>query len=252
VPTLILSGAQDLRTPTANARGVAARIPDAQLVVVPFTGHSVIGTDFSGCAQAAVNAFYSGAPVQPCRPTPDTFSPTPVAPTTLSAIRPPSGVGGRPGQTLTAALDTIVDLSRQVIGATLQANRELPSGSGFGGLRSGYARIASSSIRLSRYSFVPGVQLSGTFPIRAGKLQPATIRVGGPAAAAGTMLIGAGQRVSGTLGGRHFSVSVASAHLSSAATLDAHAQCPGWGEFPVSASTRLQSCRLAPVGSRGA
>ncbi len=39
VPTLILSGADDLRTPTANARRVAAQIPDAHLLVVPNTGH---------------------------------------------------------------------------------------------------------------------------------------------------------------------------------------------------------------------
>ena len=51
VPTLILSGAQDLRTPTSNARAVAALIPDAQLEIVPFTGHSVLGSDFSGCAE---------------------------------------------------------------------------------------------------------------------------------------------------------------------------------------------------------
>ena len=50
VPTLILSGAQDLRTPTSTARQGAALIPDAQLLVVPFTGHSVLGSDFSTCA----------------------------------------------------------------------------------------------------------------------------------------------------------------------------------------------------------
>ena len=61
VPTLILSGAQDLRTPTSNARSVAALIPDAQLLVVPFTGHSVLGSDFSGCAERAVQAFFAGA-----------------------------------------------------------------------------------------------------------------------------------------------------------------------------------------------
>ena len=61
VPTLILSGGQDLRTPTANARDVAALIPDVQILKVPYTGHSVIGSDFSGCAQAAVAAFFSGA-----------------------------------------------------------------------------------------------------------------------------------------------------------------------------------------------
>ena len=35
VPTLIISGAEDLRTPTADAQAVAAAIPDATLLVVP-------------------------------------------------------------------------------------------------------------------------------------------------------------------------------------------------------------------------
>ena len=60
VPTLILSGAQDLRTPTSNARRVAALIGDAQLLVVPYTGHSVIGSDFGDCASLAVSAFFAG------------------------------------------------------------------------------------------------------------------------------------------------------------------------------------------------
>ncbi len=63
MPTLILSGAQDLRTPTSSARQVAALIPDAQLEVVPFTGHSVLGSDFSGCAEQAVETFFGGTPV---------------------------------------------------------------------------------------------------------------------------------------------------------------------------------------------
>ncbi len=45
VPTLILSGADDLRTPTANAREVAAQIPGSHLLVVPNIGHSVLGDD---------------------------------------------------------------------------------------------------------------------------------------------------------------------------------------------------------------
>jgi pimeloyl-ACP methyl ester carboxylesterase len=78
VPTLILSGAQDLRTPTSGAEAVAARIPGSQLLVVPYTGHSVLGTEFSGCAQSAVKAFFSGTAVQPCTSSQNPFSPTPL------------------------------------------------------------------------------------------------------------------------------------------------------------------------------
>jgi pimeloyl-ACP methyl ester carboxylesterase len=59
VPTLILSGADDLRTPTANAREVAAQIPDSQLLVVPNTGHSVLGSDQTHCASDALQALFA-------------------------------------------------------------------------------------------------------------------------------------------------------------------------------------------------
>src|SRR5271165_371700 len=54
VPTLILSGEDDLRTPTANAREVADQIPDAQLLPVPYTGHSVLSSDATPCAKEAL------------------------------------------------------------------------------------------------------------------------------------------------------------------------------------------------------
>ena len=65
-----------------------------------------------------------------------------------------------------AVLDTLVDLNRQVIAATLQADAELPSGSRFGGLRGGYAKLTNTAATLRNFSFVPGVQLTATFPVR--------------------------------------------------------------------------------------
>jgi pimeloyl-ACP methyl ester carboxylesterase len=224
VPTLILSGAQDLRTPTANARSVAALIPGSNLLVVPFTGHSVLGSDFSGCAEQAVGAFFAGTPVQPCGATPNIFSPTPVTPTKLAYIHPPSVLPGKAGQTLTAVLDTILDLNRQVIGATLQANAELPIGSSFGGLHGGYARLEPSKVVLHNLSFVSGVRLSGVFPVKEGQLQTATIHISGPAAASGAVRIGSSKTVSGTLGGRRFDVSIAKVRLARAGSGD--------GEWP--------------------
>ena len=41
VPTLVISGAADLATPPAIARMIAAKIPNAELVVAPEAGHSV-------------------------------------------------------------------------------------------------------------------------------------------------------------------------------------------------------------------
>jgi pimeloyl-ACP methyl ester carboxylesterase len=216
VPTLILSGAQDLRTPTSGAEAVAARIPGSQLLVVPYTGHSVLGTEFSGCAQSAVKAFFSGAAVQQCTTTRNPFTPTPIVPAKLSSVKPVGGVAGTPGRTLAVVLETIVDLERQVIGATLQSEQELPSGSSFGGLRGGYARITSSALLLHRLSFVGGVQITGSFPVADGRLQAADIRVEGSQAARGTVRIGAGAHVTGTLGGRRFDVDLAKVKLASA------------------------------------
>ena len=59
------------------------------------------------------------------------------------------------------------DLNRQVIAATLQADSQLPSGASFGGLHGGYARLSASKATLRNLSFVPGVSLSGSFPVRA-------------------------------------------------------------------------------------
>ena len=223
VPTLILSGAQDLRTPTSVAASTAALIPDAQVLVVPYTGHSVLGSDFSGCGAAAVTAFFSGSSAQPCTPSTNIFAPTPITPTKLGYLHSPRGLGGKPGRTLTAALDAIVDLDRQVVAATLQANQELPSGSSFGGLRGGYAKLTSSAAILRGFSFVKGVRLSGVFPVKNGELQPATIRVYGAEASPGTIRFGSGKRLTGTLGGRRFNLSLARIKLSRAS---------GGGEWP--------------------
>jgi pimeloyl-ACP methyl ester carboxylesterase len=231
VPTLILSGAQDLRTPTAGAEALARRIAGAQLLVVPYTGHSVLGADFSGCAQAAVKAFFSAAPVSPCASdAPNPFAPTPITPTRLAYVKPVGGVAGRAGSTLAVVLGTILDLERQVVGATLQAAQQLPSGASFGGLRGGYARIGASSLRLHGLSFVPGVQLTGALPIVKGHLRPASVRVEGPLAARGSVRIGA-PVVSGTLGGRHFKVDISKVRLADAADA-ARAEADGLSASP--------------------
>jgi pimeloyl-ACP methyl ester carboxylesterase len=230
VPTLILSGAQDLRTPTAGAEAVASRIPGAQLVVVPYTGHSVLGTDFSGCAQTALKDFFSSETAQQCGTIHNPFAPTPITPSKLTAVKPVGGLSGAPGSTLAVVLDTILDLERQVVGATLQADQELPSGSSFGGLRGGYAQITSSALRLHRLSFVNGVQITGSFPVVKGHLRPADLRVEGSRAASGTVRVGASTSVSGTLGGHRFDVSLAKVKLARAGTTTATAAS---GDLPL-------------------
>ncbi len=228
VPTLILSGAQDLRTPTSGARLLAAKIPDAQLLVVPYTGHSVLGSDFSGCAKEAVEAFFAAGPgelaIAPCKRTRNPFGPTPITPTRLVRVQPVPGLRGNRGRTLTAVLDTLVDLSRQVVGASLQVQQEeLPSGSSFGGLHGGYATLNHATVHLHGFTFVPGVALSGTLASSAGKLRGITVRVSGSAAAHGTVTITSGQHATGVLAGQRFDLSTARAQLSRVGTLPA-----GW------------------------
>ena len=53
VPTLILQGGEDLRTPPEGSARVAAHAPGAQRVVVPGVGHAVTGRRPDGCGVRA-------------------------------------------------------------------------------------------------------------------------------------------------------------------------------------------------------
>lgn len=68
VPTLIVSGLDDLRTPTEDAEALAATSPTARLLEVPDRGHSVIGD--SGCARRALAHFMVDQPVSNCHMSP--------------------------------------------------------------------------------------------------------------------------------------------------------------------------------------
>ncbi len=204
VPTLILSGEQDLRTPTANAREVAAQIPGAHLLVVPQVGHSVLGSDLSGCASAALQALFAHTPIRPCTAVglPALLSLTPLAPRRLVDVAATPGYRGLPGKTLDALTLTLADFVRQ---AGLQVISSLASGnlSGLatlraGGLRAGWGQLHNSALSLHGYSYIPGMTVSGTLTSSG-----AVLRVGGPAAARGTMRLGPHNSLIGTLGGEH-------------------------------------------------
>src|SRR3954451_1063033 len=64
IPTLIVSGTDDLRTPTEDAEALAAASPSVRLLKVPDRGHSVIGD--SGCARRALRHFMVSEPVSDC------------------------------------------------------------------------------------------------------------------------------------------------------------------------------------------
>ncbi len=226
VPTLILSGADDLRTPTANAREVAAQIPDAHVLVVPYTGHSVLGTEPTPCAHEALEALFAGHPVKPCAPAPPppALRPPPLPPTRLSEVSPTQGNRGLPGRTLQGVALTLADFARQFL---LQANQALSGGEASlkglssGGLRAGWVAYARSTFTFHGYSYVPGLTISGT--LQAGKID---LRVGGAAAAHGTLRLGPREALVGRLGGR--SVHLLPSHSATVAIVgdDAQASSP--------------------------
>jgi pimeloyl-ACP methyl ester carboxylesterase len=202
VPTLILSGADDLRTPTANAREVAAQIPDAHLLVVPYTGHSVLGEEPTPCAHEALQALFAGHPIKPCAPAPAPAAllPPPLPPTRLSEVSPTQGNHGLPGRTLQGVALTLGDFAKQFL---LQASQALSSGGSAaltglssGGLRAGWVSFAHATFTFHGYSYVPGLSIAGT--LQAGKID---LRIGGRAAAHGTLREGAQDALVGTLGG---------------------------------------------------
>ncbi len=205
VPTLILSGADDLRTPTANARAVAAQIPDAHLLVVPNTGHAVLEDEPTSCARKALKAMFTGGvgvhPIAPCAPGPPTLpllQLTPLAPARLADVAPTHGYRGRAGRTLQAVGLTIADFDRQLTVRLLAASRSANLTSlSSGGLRAGWAELSRNGLSFHGYSYVPGVTVSGT--VKAEKL---TLRIGGRAAARGTLHLGPHKALVGELGGR--------------------------------------------------
>ncbi|HEY1457169.1 MAG TPA: alpha/beta fold hydrolase [Solirubrobacteraceae bacterium] len=201
VPTLILSGADDLRTPTANAREVAHEIPGSRLVSVPDTGHSVLASDPGSCSGEALQAFFKNRTIAPCRaePLPSFLRPVALAPTRLSEVPAAHGYSGRPGRTLHAVTLTLRDFFRQLTLQTLgQSGTILVGGLSLetGGLRSGWASYSLSTLTFHRYSYIPGVLISGQ--ITTGS---AVLRIAGAQAASGVLHLGPKQRLSGILGG---------------------------------------------------
>jgi pimeloyl-ACP methyl ester carboxylesterase len=162
VPSLLLSGEADLRTPQEEAAKVAAQIPGSIHLKLPGTGHAALVNDLSLCASEAVDRFFAGRPVGTSCPRGGQqfrelfsllFLPTPVAPRSLRELRAIGGQHGRVGRTAAAFLATLADGFFQELYRELGA---LPRGS-VGGLRRGRIRADG---RLDGYSYVPGVEVS--------------------------------------------------------------------------------------------
>jgi pimeloyl-ACP methyl ester carboxylesterase len=237
ISTLILSGADDLRTPTANAREVAAQIPDAHLLVVPDTGHSVLSAEPTPCAEEALQALFAGHPIKPCQqiPTPLALRPPPLPPRHLTEVPPSAGVGGTPGRTLHAVALTLADFARQAgeaEAAALAAGSAIAAPTlGSGGLRAGWAHYNGGVFTFHDYSYIPGVTLSGTL-----KLESADLQIGGSAAAHGTLRLGAHQELTGTLGGHRVRLPRSAPASASAVPASASSAPANASSAPASAS----------------
>ena len=193
VPTLVLAGGADVRTPVSDAAAVAARIPGAQLVTVPNVGHSVLGSDRTRCAGAAVAGFFTGRGATPCPPSPPAVAPTDRPARSLRELPTTGRLRGLVGRTVTAVLRTRDDVLVSALGEQLGANRRR-----FGGLRGGTVTQTRSSVSLRGVEVVPGVRVSGRF----GSEGDARLTVRGAQAARGTLTFRRDGRITGRLAGR--------------------------------------------------
>ncbi len=196
IPVLVLSGRADLRTPLEDARRTAAQYPNAKLLAVPGVGHSVLGTDVSGCAVKGTIAFLRAKTIAPCSKTaglaPLQNLSAPYAPATVGALRP-TMLSGLPGRTFSAVGVTLTGVGYDLSTLFGNASRRLP------GLRAGYYRATRSALVLHGVEWIRGVRISG----RLSSGGTGTLTVSGSAAAAGTVTF-TKTGVSGTLGGHSF------------------------------------------------
>lgn len=190
VPMLAVAGELDLRTPVDDARAIAASFPQGRVVVVPHVGHSVLLSDTTGCSIEAVAAWLAGSTPEACRASSPPIAPAWRAPRSFAGLEP-RGATGRRGRTLTAVAATLHDALLAVRLAGMDVR----------GAQGGSITLSRRGFALRRYSFIPGVWVTGTLsfdglvPVRL----DGTVRVGGPAAAAGTLQ--AGKTLKGTLDG---------------------------------------------------
>jgi pimeloyl-ACP methyl ester carboxylesterase len=204
VPVLVLAGERDLRTPASNAAAIAARFPQGHLLTVPGVGHSVLGADFTTCSGDAVKTWLNGGvPPTRCPRSPMLVNPIGAFPASFAALKPVGAAGAR-GRTLAAVARTV----REAAGSWALAVTGFTQARAIAGLYGGVIRSSGVTFSLSRYSVVPGVQVSGSFQLfrpGAGLPLPArfvgSVRVTGAKATHGSLTVGRAT-LSGRLGGR--------------------------------------------------
>jgi pimeloyl-ACP methyl ester carboxylesterase len=202
VPTLVLSGEDDVRTPLEDARALATQMPNATLVSVPNSGHAVLASDDSGCAQAALAAFFAGQPIGQCGARrPRAVDPLPP---TLGRLAALPGMPGTPGRTLRAATLTL----RHDVGLVFPIAETV----GFvNGTHDGFLRFTSrhrkAVVTLKDLSYVAGVRLSGRLAQRGSPILTGRLKVELRGRDYGVIDVKPHGVLSGRLGGREFRLS---------------------------------------------
>ncbi len=155
VPTLILSGEEDLREPYEQDLTVASGYSDAQILRIPDTGHSTVSSDTTGCAERAMVAFLAGGQAPSSCPTPHESQVLPPPPSSLNQLAPAHSSSTLAGRGASAVAVTIEEVLGQ------------PSLEG-GGLHGGDWQLHGTRLVLKRLIDVPGVSVSGAFQLTTG------------------------------------------------------------------------------------
>jgi hypothetical protein len=154
VPTLLLSGVDDLRTPYEQTLTLAGGYSHGQLLRIPDVGHSTATTDMTGCAKRATLQFLTaGQAPASCAGSGEPQA-LPLPPDLLGRVPAAASSSRVAGRIANAAAMTIEDLLGQ------------PGFSG-GGLRGGSWAEQRAGLVLHRMIDVPGVTLSGTIHVGA-------------------------------------------------------------------------------------
>jgi pimeloyl-ACP methyl ester carboxylesterase len=200
VPTLILSGGNDVRTPLEQAATLAGQIPGSVLLAVPGVGHAVLVNDASGCAERGLVAFLAGGPVLPCaagvQPPID-----PVPASSFAALAPAAPLTGEPGEILTAVVITL----RHDVGFTEPyAFFGLAVPGTVGGGLIDLPVDGRAGALLERISYIPSVSLTGGLKLgsRGFGTGSLSVRVGNDTY--GTVRLTTSGAITGTLGGQAF------------------------------------------------
>lgn len=188
VPTLALNGSLDLRTPVSWAQRSIAGSPKAELAVIAATGHSVIGTDVSGCALSLAKRFLIfGSTDGKCNQKPQPLPVAPVPPRSLAGVSLPRGscrgVTARRCTQLRRALYAgylaMRDSVDQLVLGNMFAGPGLYGGSWFMDIdiSDDLTELLPVGISMLGLSNVPGTSVSGSLDLTAFPLASGSLRI---------------------------------------------------------------------------